>query len=61
MGRRLVHEEEVGRVDEEFDEVEPALFAAAEDFGFLVDVVFSEKEGAENAAGVVFAEIAVRC
>ena len=28
VGGRLVHEEEVGRIDEEFDEIESALFTA---------------------------------
>jgi len=35
----------------------PRLFAAAEDLGLLVDFVLPEKEGAEDGAGFVFAEV----
>jgi hypothetical protein len=59
VGGGLIHEEEVGGIDEELDEVEAALLAAAEDAGFLVDLVLAEEEGAEDGAGVVFAESAV--
>lgn len=56
----LVHQEEVRGINQELDEVESGFFAAAEDSGFLKDVVAFEEEGAENASGFVLAERAVR-
>ena len=44
VGRRLVHEEEVRRVHQEFDEVEPTFFTAAQNPGFFVNVILAEKE-----------------
>src|SRR5579862_4233168 len=38
MGGRLIHEKEVWRVDEEFDEVQPALLATAEHGGLFVNI-----------------------
>ncbi|MFM1945087.1 MAG: hypothetical protein RI897_4069 [Verrucomicrobiota bacterium] len=55
VGCGLVHEEDIGWVDEELDEVEPGFFSAAEDLGFFVDIVPFEEEGAEDTAGFVFA------
>ncbi len=55
VGGGFIHEEDVGGVDEKFDEVEPGFFSAAEDLGFFVDIVSFEEEGAEDTAGFVFA------
>ena len=59
MGGRLVHEEEVRRVDQEFDEVKAGLFSTAQDGGLLVDVILAEEEGPKDAAGIVLGEFAV--
>lgn len=56
VGGGLIHEEEVGWVHEELDEVEPALLTAGEDFALFVDVLATEEEGSEDGACVVFAE-----
>src|SRR3954469_14810447 len=55
--RRLVHQEQVRRIDEELDEVQPRFFAAAEDCGLFVDVVLAKKKGAENAPRIFFAQV----
>ena len=57
MGGGLVHEEEVGRVHEELDEVEPALLTAGEDLALFVNVLTAEEEGAEDGAGVVLTKL----
>ena len=57
VGGGLVHEEEVGRVHEELDEVEAALLTAGEDFALFVDVLTAEEKGAEDGAGVVLTEL----
>ncbi len=54
VGGGFVHQQEVGGIDEEFDEVEAALLAAAKHGGGFVDFFLSEHEGAEDAAGFVF-------
>ena len=56
VGRRLVHEEEVGRIDEEFHEVEPGFLSAGKDAAFFLHIRAAEKEGAEDGAGVFLAE-----
>ena len=57
VGGGLVHEEEVGRVHEKFDEVEAALLTPGEDFALFVDVLAAEEEGAEDGAGVVLTKL----
>ena len=44
VGSRFVHQQEVRRVDEELDQVEPALLAAAQDGGLFKDLLFAEHE-----------------
>ncbi len=56
VGGGFVHQKQIGRIHKELDEVEPCFFAAAQDSGFFMDIVFSEKEAAEDAAGFVFLE-----
>jgi len=56
VGGRLVHQENIRGIDEELDEVEAGFFATAENGRFFEDVVSLEKEGAKDAAGLVFAE-----
>ena len=57
VGGGLVHQQEVGRVDEELDQVEAALFAAAEHLGQLVDLLLAEHEAAEDGARLVLAQV----
>ena len=57
VGRRLVHEEEIRRFDEDAGEGEAGFFAAGEDADGFVDVVFAEEEGAEDGAGLLFGEL----
>ena len=57
MGRRLVHQEEVRRLDEDAGEGEAGFFAAGEDGDVLVDVVFAEEEAAEHGAGLLLGEL----
>ena len=54
--RGLIHEENVRRIDEEFDKVEAALFPSAEDAGHFVDFLFAEHERPEDTAGLIFAQ-----
>lgn len=56
VGGGLVHEEEVGGVDEELDEVEAGFFAAGEDAAAFFDVGAAEQEGSEDGACVFLAE-----
>lgn len=56
VGGGFVHQQEVGRVDEELDQVESAFFAAAEDGGGFEQIFLAELEGAEEGPGIVFAE-----
>ena len=44
MGGRFVQEKQVGRIDQEFHEIEPAFLAAAEDLGFLEDLLLAKHE-----------------
>ena len=55
--RGLVHEEQVGRADENAGEGKAGFFAAGEDGDGLEDVVFAEEEGAEDGAGLLFGEL----
>jgi hypothetical protein len=55
--RRLVHQQQVGRVDEEAGEREAGLLAAGEDGGLCEDVVLAEEEGAEHGAGLLLGEL----
>ena len=54
--RRLVHQQEVWRVDEKLDQIDPTLFAPGEDLAFFKDVFPAKQEAAEDGAGVIFAE-----
>ena len=56
----LVHEQQVWRIDEKLDQIEPALFAAAQNGGLLENVVLAEQERAENAARLVLRAAAAR-
>ena len=56
VGGRLVHEQEVGRVEQELDEGEPAFFAAAEDVHLFEDVVAAKEEAAEEGADELFGD-----
>lgn len=58
VGRGLIHEEEVRRVDEEFDERESAFFSSGEDSDALGDVFFLKEEGPEDGACFVIAHAA---
>jgi hypothetical protein len=44
VGRRLVHQQQVGRVDEEAGEGEAGFLAAGEHGDLLVNVVLAEEE-----------------
>ena len=59
VGGGLIHEEEVGGIDEELDEIEAGFFSTGKDLGFFVDFVFAKEEGAENASGFIFGECAI--
>src|ERR1043166_182013 len=56
MRRGLVHEQQVGRVEQELDEGEAALLAAAENVHFLEDVVARKQKAAEECADELFGE-----
>ena len=56
VGRRLVHEQQVRRIDEELHEVQAALFTTGEHLALLVHVLALEEEAAEDAAGLVFTD-----
>ena len=53
--RRLVHEQQVRRIEQQLHEREPAFFAAAQHADGLEDVVPAEQERAEHGAGGLFA------
>ena len=53
----LVHEQQVGRADEEAGEGEAGFLSAGKDGDGFVDVVFAEEEGAEDGAGLLFGEL----
>ena len=53
MGRWLVHEQKIRGIYQEFDQIQTGLLSAAQDGGLLEDVILSEKEGAEDASGVI--------
>ena len=59
VGGRLVHEEQVRGIDEEFHQAEPALFSAAEHLHLLRHIGAAEKEGAEDGTHVVLAQLAI--
>ena len=40
----LVHQQQVGRIDQELNEVQPALLAAAQDGGWFVNLLLTEHE-----------------
>src|SRR6478736_1191426 len=44
MRRRFIHQQQVRRVHQELDEIEPALFATAQYRRLLEDVVFAEQK-----------------
>src|SRR5262245_18021659 len=50
MRRRLIHEQEVRRIEQQLHELEPALLAAAQDVHALEHVVAAEKKTAEQPA-----------
>ena len=56
---RLVHEQQIGRGEEEFREGEARFFAAAEDGDFLVHIVLAEEERAEERARGLLGEAGV--
>ena len=56
VGGGLVHQQQVGRIDQELNEVQPALLAAAQDCGRLVDLFLAEHERTQDGPGFVFAE-----
>lgn len=51
VGGGLVHEQEVGGIEEDFDEAEAGFFAAGEDGDVFEDAITGEEEGAEHGAG----------
>lgn len=57
--RGLVHEEEVGGIDEKLYKVEAGFLSAAENGCLFVDVVTFEQERTKDAAGFVLAERAI--
>src|ERR1039458_1165925 len=52
---RFVHQQQVRRIHEELDEIQPAFFTAAQNFRQLVNVVLAEHEGTQHGAGLVLA------
>ena len=56
VGRGLIHEKDVRRINEEFHEIHAAFFATAEDFALLEHILFLEEEGAKNGAHIIFTE-----
>ena len=55
--RRLIHEEEVRRLDENTGEGEAGFFTTGEDRDGFVDIVFAEKKSAEDGAGLLLGEL----
>ena len=55
MRRWLVHEQQVGRIDEELHQVQAALLAAGKHAALLVHLLLAEQEAAQNRAGIIFA------
>ena len=58
--RRLVHEQEVRRVDQQLHQRETGFLAAGKHRDLLMDVVLAEEERAEHAAGLLFGEAVLR-
>ena len=54
MRRRLVHEQKIRRIEQQFDEREARFLAAAQDADRLENIVAAEKERAENGSGGLF-------
>ena len=52
VGRRLVHQQQVGRVEQQLHQGEPRLLAAAQHGDLLEDVVVAEEEAAEQRTDV---------
>ena len=50
MRRRLVHEQEIRRIEQQLDQREPRFFAAAEHADGLENVVAAEEKRAEHGA-----------
>jgi hypothetical protein len=58
MRRRLVHEQEIGRIEQQAHEYEATLFTAAEHADGLEDIVAVKQERAKQGAAHVFARTA---
>ena len=57
VGRRLVHQEEVGRIDEQAREGEAGFFSTGEDRNFFMHVILAEEKAAEHGTGLLLGEL----
>src|ERR1035438_7920812 len=60
MGGRLVHQQQVGRVQQQLHQRQAALFASAQHFDFLEYIITAEEETAEEGADELLGQ-ALRC
>src|SRR5687767_3204691 len=56
MSRRFVHEEKIGRIDQKFNQIEPALFSSAEHSCFFIDVILTKKKRTEDTASFILTD-----
>ena len=56
MRGRLVHQQEIRRIEQQFDQRQPAFFAAAEHADFFEDVVAAKQKAAEQRANELFGD-----
>ena len=56
MSGRFVHQEKVGRVEEEFDEGKAGFFSPAEDADRFENIVPAKEKGTENGASGLLAD-----
>ena len=57
VGRRLIHEQEIRRIDEQASEREAGFLPAGEYGDALEDVVLAEEEGGQDGAGLLLGEL----
>ena len=55
VGGGFVHQKEIGWIEEDFHQGETRFFSSAEDADGFKDIVSTEKKGAENSSGGLFA------
>ena len=56
MGGGLVHQKEIGWIEEDFDQGETRFFSSAEDADGFKNIVTTEEKRAKNSSGGLFAD-----